>query len=232
MSRRLHLVAWPIGLLALGGICPVAQAAKESPADVPISVHACTKILSGLERLACFDAAAGTPVESVRPAVIAVAAAAPEIVSLVQANEATRKPENSGFLIAQTVERKDAKQPRVVISAPALGALRPRPYLVVSCLSNISRLQLVLGRPIDRNLVHVRLLLDDHPISADAPWQVLNQGVIVDAGRGLPGIDTIRRLGGGVRLRVVSDEPRLNDLLFDASDLGALIDQQRQACHW
>lgn len=241
MNRR-HRYAWsPAGVLALC-FALQAQAATSPAAELPATIHACTLVASSLARLTCFDTAAGTPLPGAsvtgapglsRPAFVSGgSAAAPEIVGLMQANEAARKAENSGFLISESAERDDAKQQRVIISAPALGALPPRPYLVVSCLSNISRLQLVLGTPIAQNIVQVHLLLDDHSLSAAAPWQVLNQGLIVDAGRGVPGIDTIRHLASGARLHIQSDEQQLDGLVFDAGELGPLIAQQRKACHW
>lgn len=192
----------------------------------------CTSIGSSLERLACFDLAAGTPVDTpIQPPALAEAPR-PEIVKLMHANEATRTPENSRFILSSAAERGQASQQRVVISAPALGALAPRPVLTLSCLSNISRLQFVLAAPIEHNQVQVRLVLDERTIGPTQSWQVLESGVLVDAGRGLAAIEQIKRLSPGNRLRVESDHPQLDGLLFDTEGLHELIRVERQACHW
>lgn len=216
-------------LLALSWSAFTAQAAPDS------ALQNCTKIISSLDRLACFDAVAGTPVTppSVPHPAELSPVLVPEIILQVQVNEAARKPEDSRFLLGKLVDiESDPALKEVVISAPALGAIQPRPYLAISCLSNITRLQFVLGSPIDSNVVQVRLLLDDKPLSAAGSWQVLSSGQLVDAGRGLPAIDLIKRLGNGKRLSVESNHDQLNGLVFDASGLNELIQVERAACRW
>ena len=52
------------------------------------------------------------------------------------------------------------------------------------------------------------------------------------AGRGRQAIALLRNMGGGHRLRLESDYPRLDGLVFDAEGLGELIEQERQVCRW
>jgi len=222
----------------------------------------CTTIVSAVERLACFDAAAGTPpapvaaalaASSVAPAMPSPSAPAPAapataqvrtrgaanaavpvpaITGLVRRNEASRQGDDHRFRLARDEDAQPG-QPQVVISAPALGGGTQQPILVVSCLSNISRLQLLTARPLDGNQMRIRLLLDGRPLSAARPWQVLETGDIVDAGRGLVAIELLRQLGGaGARLQVESDHAPLDGLAFDATGLHEQIAQQREACHW
>lgn len=124
-------------------------------------------------------------------------------------------------------------QTRVVVSAPALGAVTSQAHLVISCLSNISRLQLVADSPIAADRMNIRLLLDGRPLGDARPWQVLDDGQVVDAGRGLVAIDQLRQLAqAGSQLRIESDSAQVDGLKFEASDLHRLITQQRKACHW
>lgn len=195
----------------------------------------CTSIVSSLERLACFDRLAGTPAMTEPASVIERPRdpqSTPEIVRLLQANEARRPAEDSRFLMSVAPESERADQEQVVISAPALGSHSPRPYLMISCLSNISRLQFIMGEEVKSNTVQIRLMVDERAGSVKRTWQVLPPGSIIDAGRGLPGIELIRQLGGGMRLRVESDYDKLDGLLFDVTGLEALIAKERQACHW
>lgn len=192
----------------------------------------CTVVVSAIERLACFDQAAGTPAmaQPLRPA--PVAPSLPAVFALVHANERQRQAERLGFLLSRAPESPTSDQQRVMISAPALGTLAERRYLAISCQSNISHLQLLLDPPLQRHSVSVQLLMDRQPLQPARAWRVLEAGHVVDAGRGLPAVDLLKRLGHGSRLSLRSDEPRLDGLVFDAEGLASLILEERQACHW
>jgi type VI secretion system protein VasI len=60
----------------------------------------------------------------------------------------------------------------------------------------------------------------------------MENGQVIDAGRGLPGIEQIKQLIGAHRIHVESDHPAVNGLTFDAHGLDALIDKVRTACRW
>lgn len=183
----------------------------------------CPRIVSNLERLACFDKSAGTParVEPLRWS-------APEqdspTVRRVLAHEASRPPEDLTF-------RLTAEGEGLLISAPAIASAAPSPYLVISCVQNISRLQLVVGRPLDVGRVTVQLLGERRNTNA-TPWQVMENGQVLDAGRGLPGIEQIKQLIGAHRIHVQSDNPAIDGLIFDAQGLDPLIDEARKTCRW
>ncbi|WAI86153.1 MULTISPECIES: type VI secretion system-associated protein TagO [Achromobacter] len=177
----------------------------------------CTQLISNVERLACFDAAMGTP-PSARPS------------DLIRQNESSRPEGDSTFMLTESNE-PPAGQQRVVMSAPALNT-QPPIYLAITCLSNISRLQLLADRPFARHQMTVQLYMDDRPLSAARPWRVLPEGNVADAGRGLVAIDQLRPFVAGERLRVESDYALFNGLTFNASGLQVLLSRQREACHW
>ena len=200
----------------------------------------CTKIRSSVERLACFDAVARTPAEPPAPA--ATATSTPDMVqqgstasslitSLAQRNETQRKADDHRFLLSRSRDEA-ADTLRIVISAPALGSEAPSPLMTISCLSGISRLQVIAAKPVPHNRIRMQLLMDGNPIADATTWQVLDAGNIVDAGRGLVAIDTLKRMGSGGRLQTQSDYPPLDGLIFDATGLSDLIAQQREACRW
>ncbi|MDF5814342.1 type VI secretion system-associated protein VasI [Pseudomonas aeruginosa] len=233
-----------LALAALATGCdagkPVDATSEVDVATAPITE--CTHIVSAVERLSCFDAAAGTPPAPVTPAASALsmtaagaheaAARKPEIVGLVGANESMRQPGETEFRISREPDEVPG-QWRVVISAPASGGRSEAPVLAISCLSNISRLQLIAKEPVGPNRMNIRLYLDGKPLSPEIPWQVLEDGTVIDAGRGLVAIEQLRGLvGAGSRLRMESDYAAFADLAFDATGLHALMRQQREACHW
>ncbi len=118
-----------------------------------------------------------------------------------------------------------------MIAAPAIASVAPHPYLVISCVQNISRLQLVTARPIDAGRVTVRLQ-GKRGATVPTLWQVTENGQVLDAGRGLPGIEQIKQLIGAHRIQVESDNPTVDGLIFDAQGLDPLIDEARKTCRW
>lgn len=196
-------------------------------------VRDCPRIVSNIERLACFDEAAGTPARVALPAPRQTGAGpehdAPGVLS-VMANEAARAPGDLTFRLSVHDEGGRAQQ-RLVISAPAIVSTEPRPYLAISCVQSISRLQLITGQTIDANWVAVQLQ-GERGSTIATPWQVMENGQLLDAGRGLPAIEQIKKLIGAHRIQVVSDHPVVDGLLFDAQGLDALIDQARKTCRW
>lgn len=215
------------GIWVLGSMVGWAVQAQAKP------TQDCTSVVSALERLACFDQAAGTParVPPGSPSRSTVERPA-QVAGWVQANEAQRLAEDSRFLLSRWPVSGDPLQPQLLISAPALGAVGLRPYLIISCRSGISSLQLLTAEPVAPNRMRLRIYKDDRPLAAAREWRVLDTGQVIDAGRGLPSIDLLRGMGGGQRLRLESDYPLLDGLVFDADGLGALIEKERQLCRW
>lgn len=121
-----------LALAALATGCdagkPVDATSEVDVATAPITE--CTHIVSAVERLSCFDAAAGTPPAPATPAASALsmtgasaqeaAARKPEIVGLVGTNESMRQPGETEFRISREPDEVPG-QWRVVISAPASG---------------------------------------------------------------------------------------------------------------
>lgn len=198
----------------------------------------CTRITSALERLACFDSVAGTPPTTpVRQQPVAPKPVEPEhkrplIKELVEANEAGRLSDETPSRITRSADRP-VGQDKVVISAPALTGPQPHAYLAISCLSNISRLQLLSHEPLPVNYITIRLVLDGKAVSPARPWQVLDDGTVSDVGRGLVAIEQLRHLARPARLLTLeSNYSPFDGLQFDARALGEQIAEQREACHW
>ena len=140
------------------------------------------------------------------------------------AHEAGRAPDDLTFSLR-------SEEHGLMIAAPAIASVAPHPYLVISCVQNISRLQLVTAQPIDAGRVTVRLQ-GKRGATVPTPWQVTENGQVLDAGRGLPGIEQIKQLIGAHRIQVESDNPTVDGLIFDAQGLDPLIDEARKTCRW
>lgn len=216
-----------IAALLLAG-AGAASAQSAPPPATPLS--ACTGISSALQRLECFDRAAGTPMTTLRASVPATRSNVPEIVAAIAVFEKGRPPGDLRFRMIESEER--GGQRRVLISAPALNRPAPRPLLALACIDSITRLQFIVHPPVQRHLVKVALRLDGRSAAPQQTWQVLEDGRLIDAERGLAGIEVVRRLGSAAQLEVASDLPALDGLRFDAEGLDALIAAQRKACRW
>ncbi|WP_181318789.1 type VI secretion system-associated protein VasI [Pseudomonas putida] len=183
----------------------------------------CPRIVSNIERLACFDQAAGTPGFTPHRQWSAQELEAPTL-RRVLIHETGRAPEDLMF-------RLRSEEGGLLISAPAIASVAPHPYLIISCVQNISRLQLVTAQPVDASRVQVRLR-GERGATVPTPWQVMENGQVLDAGRGLPGIEQIKQLIGAHRIHVESDNPAVDGLVFDAQGLDPLIDEARKTCRW
>jgi type VI secretion system protein VasI len=97
------------------------------------------------------------------------------------------------------MEGPTTSQQRVLISAPPLGDVQRRRYLAISCISNITRLQVLLIQPIAHHAVQMQMFVDGREVGAPRLWRVIDGGHVIDAGRGLPAVELIRKLDGGSR---------------------------------
>lgn len=201
-----------------------AGAAHAAPASL------CTGIASAQQRLDCFDREAGTPSTTHRAGVQAPRPRVPETVAAIAAIEKERPSGDTRFRMREHDER--AGQRRVLISAPALNRPASAPLLTLSCIDNITRLQFIVQPPVQTSRVSVALRLDGRAVAPAQIWQVLEDGQLIDAGRGLAAIELVRRLGSAAHLDVTSNLPALDGLRFDADGLDALIATQRAACRW
>jgi type VI secretion system protein VasI len=221
MSKAVLGLALSVLLFSAGPLC--------ASGTVGSGLLGCARVASGGERLACYDRLAAS--EVARETASPEAGPVTDTVLAVAANERARASADARFRMAQTPS-SIVEGSRVLMSAPALGAERPKPLMTVACVDRITRLQLIVHPPVAPAQVQVALFLDGAPLGTAQQWQVLEGGRVIDAGRGLPAIDLLRRVKGGGELRVQSDFSAIDGLRFDATGLTELIAAQRKACRW
>ncbi|MBH8580705.1 type VI secretion system-associated protein VasI [Bisbaumannia pacifica] len=207
--------AYPLPLLILAWLAgPPAQADEAARLA---EARQCTTLDSRLERLHCYDALfQGTPAPS----------ADDELPALWQAvldQEARRDDDAFGLLAGVSGDE-------VLLTAPALGRVPPRPVLVISCQEWITRFQLHLPEALDAPRVELRLRGDRGDLTQT--WRIRGGGHVVSGGRGLPAIDTLRRLLDSETLSLTSEREALDGLRFELGDLREQIQPLRDACRW
>ncbi|MDX1800615.1 MAG: type VI secretion system-associated protein VasI [Marinobacter sp.] len=178
-----------------------------------------------LDRLACFDRVFQTPVNQRPRAAVKTRVPQPPDWRMAYALEAHRQPDD-GALYRNAGPLRGGQ----LVTLAALGAVPPRPLMVVQCDNNITELKLMLPRALNRD--RVSLSFEAAGGQEQQLWRVRDQGLVVSGGRGLPAIRTLKRLSNRSQVQLVSSEPSLDGLVFDLSGLMTRIQPLRRTCGW
>lgn len=137
-------------------------------------------------------------------------------------HEMKRVENSAGFLVSVP---EDSEYP-VIMTIPAIGFQPPRPILMLSCIDNITRMQIIL--PSRQDAGSVMVSTDKTQFTAE--WFLRENGYVLESSRGLPGIDEIKRLLSGEKLTLkLSNNQKLT---FNISGMSQEIKPLRAACHW
>ncbi|MBB3142575.1 type VI secretion system-associated protein VasI [Halomonas sp. THAF12] len=206
-----------LALLLAAGLSPAPALAQDQDSRLQ-AAEACAEQPSRLGRLECYDGLFRD-----RPVSADASATRSTLWQAVADQETERGPDDVGVLVRESPDR-------VLMSAPALGTLPPRPLLVISCDDAITRFQLHLHEPIEATRAPLRLRGDG--VTLDQTWRALDDGHVVSGGRGLPAIGTLKRLLGGESLELGSELPAIDGLRFDLDGWRAAIEPLRTMCRW
>lgn len=194
----------------------------------------CTEIKSSLKRLTCFDQHFKTPIKIInkKESTGFLQTRQSKIMQMAMRIEEDRNDETTGLLREEIIEHESADQQRIILTTPAIGSHPPRPLLMISCINNITRLQIGLHNSINRGRVDVALGLKNRRQQTDYSWRVLGNGRIIDAGHGIPSINLLKTMIGHTRLLIHSEDMSLEGLTFDITGFTHYIKSFRIACHW
>lgn len=194
----------------------------------------CTEIKASLPRLTCFDQYFKTPIKIINKKKdnSLLFTRQLEIMQMAMRIEEGRNDGTSGLLREEIVEHESAEQQRIILTTPAIGSHPPRPLLMISCINNITRLQIGLHTGINRGRVDVALGLKNRTQQTDYSWRVLGNGQIIDAGHGIPSINLLKTMIGHTRVLIHSEDMSLEGLTFDITGFTHYIKSFRIACHW
>ncbi len=209
-------------------LCGALLNPTQSLADVSL----CTDTRVPLERLACFDKLHNTPIYPSDVLQQDKPQPATTLTDIIWEQENRRAQDDIGLLSSASIEYVEADQERVIITVPALAAAGTRPLLSASCSDDITRLQLLLTKPLKVHRLNIELHNGDGKTIATYPWRVSENGYVLDAGRGIPSIRLLQKLLSVERLYINSDESAINDIHFDITQLPKEIGALQQACHW
>ncbi len=215
-------------LFAIGVITHPVMASQHGN----LQPSACTEIRASIQRLACFDQLFQTPAYIETIAVPQEHRPNYGIIEAVNAHEQLRQKNDYSLRVTSDLEHPAAEQHRVIISVPAIGAIGTRPVFALSCIDNITRLQLILPDPIPTTRLDIRIKNENGKILLDDQWKIIGGGHIVDAGHGIPSIRVAKKLLGAKRLIFTSGQEVIDGVTFDVAAMPEQILPLQTACHW
>lgn len=232
MQLGVALVSMALKSTAMAAVPLDADKALRDAAFVT-KANLCTKERIRLERLACFDALFSTQIKVtqfenrhlLKP------------IEWRRAKEAelTRKNETH-FLVTQ-LDEKEVKA-GLWLTLPAqlsrqdasLQKENTLPILSLSCLDNISRVELIFDKALALSKAKVTLVGAQKTLATS--WQMDEQGLVLRIGRGLASIEVMQFLAKRERVLFRSNNAALNGLEFNTKGLDEQINLLRLACHW
>lgn len=204
-------------------VAPQAQDALSSLQ----AMQSCRRESAALERLDCYDKILA-PIQSQGfSGALAKASYVGEAWTRAIEQEKQRTGNTTELLITQA----SGERPTVTITTPAIGNLPPRPVLMFSCVDNITRMQVAIMQPLNRHDLTVQLNADNRTFSSH--WFVRENGTLLEASRGLSGIDEIRQILGAKTLTInTGTDSAAGKLTFNIDVLAQVIKPLQEACHW
>lgn len=201
--------------------------ATETNAQTTLSaLMVCRREPAALERLVCYDHILA-PVQPDFNGALVKASYEGEAWKRAFTQEKQR-PDNSTTLM---MTQSDGGRPTVIITTPAIGNVPPRPVLMFSCVDNITRVQVALTYAITPGDIAVTLTTDKGRFQSH--WFIRENGYLLEASRGLSGIDEIKQLLGAKTLTInTGTDGAAGKLTFNIDGLAKTIAPLRDACHW
>lgn len=190
------------------------------------AMSACRKEPAALERLDCYDRILAPQSDSGFAGALVKARYDGEARKRAFEQEAQRADNSTALLLTRT----EGEHPTVVITTPAIGSLPPRPVLMFSCVDNITRMQVALSASRQEHDIPVTLKTESGAFRSR--WFVRENGFLLEASRGLSGIDEIKQLFGARKLTLETGNGGAGQLIFNIDGLAQTLAPLREACHW
>lgn len=225
-----------LGLLAtlMAALSTVAIAADntgvDESADKLAQATQCTQMHERLKRLRCFDETFATPLKQVHPV---TASEVPLAWQRAVASEQQHGADQPGFHLSML----DSSMPKegIWLTQTANGentgsdSLPPAPILMLSCIDNISRVELILPKSVEPGRVEISMIGGE---KSRRRWLNDDSGTVLQAGRGIPAIQLMKKLLGSSTIILRSSLPEADGLTFNSQHLEDSIQSLRRTCNW
>lgn len=213
-------------LLLLLTVSPVYASETADAQTTLNAMSACRKQPAALERLDCYDHILAPQSDTGFAGALVKARYDGEARKRAFEQEAQRADNSTALLLTRT----EGEHPTVIITTPAIGSLPPRPVLMFSCVDNITRMQVALS--VSRQEHDIPVTLKTESGAFRSRWFVRENGYLLEASRGLSGIDEIKQLFGARTLALETGTSGSGQLTFNIDGLAQTLAPLREACHW
>ncbi|MDX6910851.1 type VI secretion system-associated protein VasI [Hafnia paralvei] len=226
MKNKLSIGVVAISLISMGSWAARKPQKPEismalSP-DIQLALSACRDQPSPLPRLQCYD-------QAWHPEIRAMSKdKADETWRQIMAQEQQRTSDDPPLMLREL--KNTSGQPVLMITTPSLEHSFTRAILAVSCVENITRMQIVFYQPQGSGESALTLRTDRNDINSRWFWR--SSGYRLESSRGLSGIAEIQQLIGGATLTILTGKETLNGLSFRLNNLQTTLQPLRKACHW
>lgn len=217
--NKLRVCAW-LGLFSTLVVIPsVTQAADQRLAQA----EQCSLVSGRLERLDCFDRVFRTPL----PEKELTGQVYPE--SWQRAMDAAHQDGNK---LRTLVTQGTGKGSSAWLAFTAMNTHtqfqgNAKPILLMSCMNNLSRVELVLPDPVQDGRIRIAVAGGQQQY-----WRSDDLGVLMSSARGLPAIDMMKAMTAGNRLVLRSNSNFADGLEFDTRGVADELSALRQRCGW
>lgn len=225
MKYKSYVLIVGLSVLSAGwsAATPVNKALTEPLAiDIQTAMQACRKESSPLPRLQCYD-------DAWHPELKSAEKGKPDRYWWqVTSQEQARKPDDPVLLLKSI--NGEAGITSLLLTVPGNGNYPARATLAISCIENITRMQIVFNAPQGKGDQILHLIANGKSVPGRWFWR--GSGYRLEASRGLQGIAEIQQLFGAKELEIAAEHPALNHLRFRIDGLKIAIEPLRKACHW
>ncbi len=185
-------------------------------------VEQCRQTTTRIDRLACFDHLFNVRLNEPLDAKLAI-----KPPSWNRAVQAVKDSASDTVLVTEGEGR--GSQAWIVLKAINEQTHFPqnaKPALMISCIDNLSRIELVL--PFSIEAARVQLSFN----RVQQIWRNDDSGLVLSSARGLPAIDMMRNIMQENHLLLRSNAESIDGLLFDTRQVPLFIDALRRRCGW
>lgn len=218
MNKK-RICVW-LGLLSTFATVPSVTHAADKRLE---QAEQCRLVSGRLERLDCFDRVFKTPL----PTTQVTGQAYPE--AWQRAIDAAHQ---DGDKVRTLVTQGEGKGSSAWLAFTALNTHtqfqgNAKPVLLMSCMNNLSRVELALPDPVQDGRIRVAVAGGQQQF-----WRSDDLGVLMSSARGLPAIDMMKAMTAGNRLVLRSNATFADGLEFDTRDVADDLSALRQRCGW
>ncbi len=180
----------------------------------------CTNIIGRLDRLNCFDNVFGVTLSE------ALTTKKTLPLSWVRAmNAAKSSTSNTSPVVDGEGDNSNAWIALKANNDKSDG--REQPVLLMSCIDNLSRIELALPTSIED--ARVRVSIANHP---QQMWRSDDSGVLLSSARGIPAIDLMKSMSRQPFVVIRSNSTAIDGLLFHTDSLNEHLHLLRDRCGW